>query len=57
MKTSLPRRLVAVLLCLTLLAGALAMTACSKKESTLLELDGHTISVNQYQLLLSRVKA
>ena len=57
MKTSLPRRLVAVLLCLTLLAGAVAMTACSKKESTLLELDGHTISVNQYQLLLSRVKA
>ena len=57
MKTSLPRRLVAVLLCLTLLAGAVAMTACSKKGNTLLELDGHTISVNQYQLLLSRVKA
>ena len=57
MKTSLPRRLVAALLCLTLLAGAVAMTACSKKESTLLELDGYTISVNQYRLLLSRVKA
>ena len=57
MKTSLPRRLVAVLLCLTLLAGAVAMTACSKKSNTLLKLDGHTISVNQYQLLLSRVKA
>ena len=57
MKTSLPRRLVAVLLCLTLLAGAVAMTACSKKESTLLKLDGYTISVNQYRLLLSRVKA
>ena len=57
MKTSLPRRLVAALLCLTLLAGAVAMTACSKKESTLLKLDGYTISVNQYRLLLSRVKA
>ena len=57
MKTSLPRRLVAVLLCLTLLAGAVAMTACSKKSNTLLELDGYTISVNQYRLLLSRVKA
>jgi len=57
MKTSLPRRLVAVLLCLTLLAGAVAMTACSKKGTTLLELNGYTISTNQYQLLLSRVKA
>ena len=55
MKTSLTRRLIAVLLCLTLLAGAVAMTACSSKGTTLLELDGYTISVNQYQLLLSRV--
>ena len=57
MKTSLTRRLVAVLLCLTLLAGAVAMTACSSKGTTLLELDGYSISTNQYQLLLSRVKA
>ena len=57
MKTTLTRRLVAVLLCLTLLAGAVAMTACSSKGTTLLELDGYSISTNQYQLLLSRVKA
>ena len=57
MKTTIVRRALAVLLCLTLLLGAVAMTACSSKGTTLLELDGHTISVNQYQLLLSRVKA
>ncbi len=57
MKTTAIRRLISVLLCLSLLVGAVAMTACSKKGTTLLELDGKTISVNQYQLLLSRVKA
>ena len=57
MKTTFIRRLISVLLCLALLTGAVAMTACSKKGTTLLELDGYTISVNQYQLLLSRVKA
>lgn len=57
MKTTHVRRLVAVLLCLTLAFGAVAMTACSKKGTTLLELNGYTISTNQYQLLLSRVKA
>ena len=57
MKTTIVRRALAVLLCLTLLMGAVAMTACSRKGTTLLELDGYTISVNQYQLLLSRVKA
>ncbi len=56
MKTITIRRLLSVLLCLTLLMGAVAMTACSKKGDTLLELDGHTISANQYQLLLARVK-
>ena len=56
MKTTAIRRLISVLLCLSLLMGAVAMTACSKKGATLLELNGNTISVNQYQLLLSRVK-
>jgi hypothetical protein len=32
------------------------MTACSKKGETLLELNGQTITANQYQLLLARVK-
>ena len=57
MKTTAIRRALAVLLCMTLLLGAVAMTACSRKGTTLLELNGYTISVNQYQLLLSRVKA
>ncbi len=56
MKTTAIRRFISVLLCLTLLMGAVAMTACSKRGTTLLELNGNTISVNQYQLLLSRVK-
>ena len=57
MKTTASRRILSVILCLALLMGAVAMTACSKRGTTLLELDGYTISVNQYQLLLSRVKA
>ena len=57
MKTTAIRRIVSVLLCLSLLMGAVAMTACSDKGTVLLELNGNTISVNQYQLLLSRVKA
>lgn len=56
MKTITIRRLVSVALCLALLMGAVALTACSDKGTTLLELDGKTISVNQYQFLLSRVK-
>ena len=57
MKTTAIRRALSVILCLALLLGAVAMTACSRKGATLLELNGYTISVNQYQLLLSRVKA
>ena len=57
MKTTLTRRLLAVLLCLTLVFGAVVMTACSDKGTPLLELNGYSISSNQYQLLLSRVKA
>lgn len=57
MKTTLTRRLLAVLLCLTLVFGAVVMTACSDKGTPLLELNGYSISTNQYQLLLSRVKA
>ncbi len=56
MKTTVIRRILSVILCLTLLVGAAAMTACSKKGETLLELDGYTITANQYQLLLARVK-
>jgi hypothetical protein len=56
MKTTVIRRALAVLLCLGLLLGALGMTACANKGTPLLTLDDHTISVNQYQFLLSRVK-
>ena len=56
MKSTAIRRILSVILCLALLAGAVAMTACSKKEDTLLELNGQTITANQYQLLLARVK-
>jgi hypothetical protein len=50
------RRLLTVVLCLALMVGAVAMTACAKKSPALLELDGHKITVNQYQFFLSRVK-
>lgn len=56
MKTTTLRRLLSVVLCLALVMGAVAMTACANKGKTLLELNGHTISSNQYQLLLSRVR-
>ena len=56
MKTTAIRRILSVILCLALLVGAVAMTACSKKGETLLELNGQTITANQYQLLLARVK-
>ena len=56
MKSTAIRRILSVILCLALLAGAVAMTACSKKGETLLELNGQTITANQYQLLLARVK-
>ena len=56
MKTTVIRRLLSVLLCLTLLAGAVSLTACSSKSPVLLELDGVEITANQYQFFLSRVK-
>ena len=56
MKTTILRRILAVAVCLTLLAGALGMTACSGKSPALLELDGNKITANQYQFFLSRVK-
>lgn len=56
MKITVLRRFLAVALCLAMLAGALGMTACSAKSPTLLELDGITITANQYQFFLSRVK-
>ncbi len=56
MKTTAIRRILSVILCLALFAGAVAMTACSNKGEILLELNGQTISANQYQLLLARVK-
>ncbi len=56
MKTILRLRVPALLLAVTLLAGLLCFTACSSKGETLLELEGHTISVNEYRFLLSRVK-
>ena len=56
MKTTALRRILTAVLCLALLAGALGLTACSDKSPALLELDGNTITANQYQFLLSRVK-
>ncbi len=56
MNITITRRLPALLLVLTLLLGALSMSACSKKETTLMELEGYTITTNQYRFLLSRVK-
>ena len=56
MKITVMRRLMSVLLCLTLLMGAVSLTACSNKSPVLLELDGIEITANQYQFFLSRVK-
>ena len=50
------RRLLTVVLCLSMLVGAVAMTACSNKGEVLLKLDGNEITANQYQFFLSRVK-
>lgn len=50
------RRLLTGVLCLALLLGAMAMTACSAKGETLLSLEGNKITANQYQFFLSRVK-
>ena len=56
MKTTVIRRLLSVLLCLAVLAGAVSLTACTGKSPVLLELDGKEITANQYQFFLSRVK-
>ena len=56
MKITYIRRITVVLLCLCLLAGALSMTACGGKSPALLELDGQTITANQFQFMLSRLK-
>ena len=56
MKTTVIRRLVSVLLCLVLLAGAVSLTACGSKSPALMKLDGQTITANQFQFMLSRLK-
>lgn len=56
MKKFAIRRLLSVLLCLALLAGTAGLTACADKGEPLLELEKNSISVNQFQFLLSRVK-
>ena len=56
MKITAMRRLLTVVLCLAMLLGAMATTACSNKGEVLLELDGNEITANQYQFFLSRVK-
>ena len=56
MKTTALRRLLPVILCLTLLVGALTFCACSPKSPVLLELDGISLTAPQYQFFLSRVK-
>ena len=56
MKTTALRRALTVILCLSLLVGSVSLTACSSKGDVLLELDGITMTANQYQFFLSRVK-
>ena len=56
MKTTVIRRLVSVLLCLVLLAGAVSLTACGSKSPVLMKLDGQAITANQFQFMLSRLK-
>ena len=56
MKTTVIRRLVSVLLCLVLLAGAVSLTACGSKSPALMKLDGQIITANQFQFMLSRLK-
>ena len=50
------RRILTAVLCLSMLVGALAMSACANKGEVLLELEGNEITANQYQFFLSRVK-
>lgn len=57
MKKTLLPRILAWGLCLSALLCALGLTACAPKETALLSLDGQTVSVNHYQLLLCREKA
>lgn len=56
MKKTFIRRALSALLCLALLCGTLGLTACADKGETLLSLEGNTLTVNEYQFLLSRVK-
>ena len=56
MKTTTTRRFVAVLLCLSLLAGACALTSCAGKSPVVMELEGQTLTANQFQFMLSRLK-
>ena len=50
------RRVLSVLLAVTLLVGVMGLTACTQKGEPLLTLEDHTLTVNHYQFLLSRVK-
>lgn len=50
-------RVAAAAMCLALLLGVLGMTSCATEQTVLLSLKGQTITVNHYELILSRLKA
>ena len=56
MKRNSLHRIASVLLCLALLLGAVSLTACANKGSTLLELEDHSITDLQFRFMLSRLK-
>lgn len=52
------RRAAAIALCFALLLGGVVIsTSCAAEPTVLLSLEGQTISVNHYELILSRLKA
>ncbi len=57
MNKSLFSRMAVVLLCLAVLLCAVGMTSCAAEQTPLLTLEGQTISVNHFELLLTRLKA
>ena len=46
----------ALLVCVVICIVAMLLPSCAKKGETLMSLDGSTLSVNTYSLLLSRMK-
>lgn len=57
MKKSLIFRAALTVLCAAVLLGTLGLTSCATRQTPLLTLEGQSISVNHFELILSRVKA